>query len=77
MAARAVALDISKAFDRIWHAGLLYKLKSFITQVRYLALFCFFSVKDGFVWFWMGNLYKNNQLMLEFFKALFLVLHFP
>ena len=27
-ATRAVALDISKAFDRVWHAGLLYKLKS-------------------------------------------------
>ena len=24
----AVALDISKAFDRVWHAGLLYELKS-------------------------------------------------
>ena len=28
-ATRAVALDISKAFDRVWHAGLLHKLKSF------------------------------------------------
>ena len=26
---QAVALDISKAFDRIWHAGLLHKLKSY------------------------------------------------
>ena len=26
---RAVALDIFKAFDRIWHAGLLHKLKSY------------------------------------------------
>ena len=28
MATRAVGLDISKAFDRVWHPGLLYKLKS-------------------------------------------------
>ena len=27
-AIRAVALNISKAFDRVWHAGLLHKLKS-------------------------------------------------
>ena len=26
---RAVALDMSKAFDRIWHAGLLHKLRSY------------------------------------------------
>ena len=29
MATRAVALDISKAFDRVWHAGLVHKLKSY------------------------------------------------
>ena len=28
-ATRAVALDISKASDRVWHAGLLHKLKSY------------------------------------------------
>ena len=28
-ATRAVALDISKAFYRVWHAGLLHKLKSY------------------------------------------------
>ena len=28
-ATRAVALDISKDFDRVWHAGLLHKLKSY------------------------------------------------
>ena len=28
-ATRAVALDISNAFDGVWHAGLLHKLKSY------------------------------------------------
>ena len=28
-ATRAVALEISKAFDRVWHAGLLHKLNSY------------------------------------------------
>ena len=28
-ATRAVALDMSKAFDRVWHAGLLHKPKSY------------------------------------------------
>ena len=28
-ATRAVALGISKAFDKVWHAGLLHKLKSY------------------------------------------------
>ena len=29
VATQAVELDISKAFDRVWHAGLLHKLKSY------------------------------------------------
>ena len=28
-ATRAMTLDISKAFDRVWQAGLLHKLKSY------------------------------------------------
>ena len=49
-------------------------LKEF--QVRYLALFLLFSVIDDFEWFWMESLHKNIQLMQEFLKAPFLVLHF-
>ena len=29
IATQAVVLDISKAFDRVWHAGLLHKLRSY------------------------------------------------
>ena len=49
-ATRAVALDIFKTFDRVWHAGLLHfctHLSLMEFQVRYLALFCLFSVIDG------------------------------
>ena len=28
-ATQAVALDISKAFNKVWHAGLLHKLRSY------------------------------------------------
>ena len=37
-ATRAVALDISKAFDRVWHAGLLHKLRSYGTSGHIFGL---------------------------------------
>ena len=69
-AARAVALDISKAFDRVWHVGFLHKHKSYKISGQ------IFSVIDGFKWFCMGSLQNNIRLMLEFLKFPFLVLHF-
>ena len=58
-ASQAVTIDISKAFDRIWHAVLLHKLKSYGLSGRFLALFLLFSVIDGLEWFWMKSLLKN------------------
>ena len=79
----AVALDISKAFHRVWHAGILHKLRSYGISGQtfdliscHFSLFLLFSVIGGCGWFWMGSLHKNIQLMLEFLKGTFLVLHF-
>ena len=71
----AAALDISKAFDRVWLV--FFTNLSFIEfKVRYLALFLLFLVIGGFRSSWMGNLHKNIWLMLVFLKGLLLVLHF-
>ena len=42
-ATRAVALDISKAFDRVWHAELLHKLKSYGISGQIFGLISFLS----------------------------------
>ena len=39
---RVVALDISKAFDRVWYAGLLHKLKSYGISGQIFGLTCSF-----------------------------------
>jgi hypothetical protein len=33
-----VFLDVAQAFDRLWHKGLLYKLKQFLTAPYYLII---------------------------------------
>ena len=66
-ATQAVALDISKAFDRVWHASLLHKLlMEFQVRSDMSALFLLFSIIDNFEWFRMDSLHNNIQLMQEF-----------
>ena len=56
-ATRPAPLDIFKACDRVWHAGLLHKLRSYGIPGQILILFLLFSVTGGFRWFWMGSLH--------------------
>ena len=75
-ATRAVVLDISKAFDRVWHAGLLHKLKSYGVSGQIFGLVSSFLSNRRLRVVLDGNLHKNIQLMLVFLKDLFLALHF-
>ena len=50
-AARAAALDISMAFDRVWHDGFFTNLRLMGFNDRCLALFLLFSVIDNSKWF--------------------------
>lgn len=49
----ATFLDVAQAFDRVWHKGLLYKLKSIFPPYYYLLFKSYlenqhFSVRSGF-----------------------------
>ena len=47
-ATRAVALDISKAFDKVWHAGLLHKCKSCGISSQIFGLISSFLINRRF-----------------------------
>ena len=44
---RAVFLDISKAFDKVWHEGLVFKLKAYGISDPLLALIVSISPTDS------------------------------
>ena len=75
-ATRAVALDTSKTFDRVWNAGLLHKPRSYGISGQIFHLMSSFLSNRQLGWFWIRSLHKSIELMLEFLKVPFLVLHF-
>ena len=64
----AVAHDISKAFDRVWYAGLLHKLKSYGNSSQVFGLSSFFLSNRQLRVVLDGNVCKNIQFMLVFLK---------
>ena len=57
-ATQAVALDISKAFDRVWHASLLHKLKSYGISGQIFGLISSFLSNR---WLWVVLDGKSSQ----------------
>ena len=55
----AVALDMSKAFDKVWHAGLVHKLKSCAISGQ---IFCLISsfLSNRQLWVVLGGKYSQE-----------------
>ena len=75
-ATRAVAPDISKAFNRVWHAGLLHKLKSYGISGPIFGLISSFLSNRRLRVVPDGKSSQEYPVNLAFLKGLFLVLHF-
>ena len=52
---RSIFLDISKAFDKVWHRGLLYKLKQNGNSGK------LFDINTDFLNFWKQRVVLNGQ----------------
>ena len=75
-ATRAVAFDISKTFERVWHADLLHKLKSYGMSGQIFGLISSFLSNRRLRVILDVRTTRNIHLMREFLKAPFLVLRF-
>ena len=78
-ATQAVALDISKAFDRVWHAGLLPKHKSYGISGISGQLFCLISsfLRNRLRWVILyGRSSQEYPVNAGVPQAPFLILHF-
>ena len=71
---RGVFLDISKAFDRVWHDGLIFKLKSYGVTGPFLSLIRNFLTDRYQRVVLKGKHLSGSGSMLGYLKVLFLVL---
>ena len=64
-ATQAIAIDISKGFNRVCMLGFITNWSLIEYLVRYLALLLLFSVIEGLVWFWMRRPHKDYLVNAE------------
>ena len=75
-ATRAAALDIFKAFDRVWDAGLLHKLKSYGISGQIFGLISSFVSNRSFRVVLDGKSSQEYPVKAGVIKVPFFVLHF-
>ena len=75
-ATTVVALDISKAFDRVWHAGLLHKLKSYGISGQIFGIISSFLSNRRLRVVLDGKSSQEYPINSRVPKAPFLALHF-
>ena len=75
-ATQAVAFGISRSFDRVWHAVVLHKRKSYGISGQIFGLISSFLSNRRLRAVLDGKSSQEIQLMLESLKAPFLILHF-
>ena len=73
---RAEALHISKAFDRVWHAGLLHKVKSYRTSGQIFSFISSFLSNRRLRVVLDGKSSQEYTVNVAVPQALFLVLYF-
>ena len=72
-ATQTVVLDISKAFYRAWHSGLLYKIMLYGFIKRCFILLSHFVLVKDFELFWSISHIPSVPLMLEYLRIFFLI----
>ena len=71
-----MALDISEGFDRVWHAGLLHKLKFYGISGQIFGIISSFINNRRLRVVLDGKFSQKIELRLEFLKASVLVQHY-
>ena len=69
VATRAVALDISKAFDRFWCVGLLHELESYGISGQFLGIISFFLSNRRFRLVLDGKPSQENPVNAEILQS--------
>ena len=68
---RGTFLDISKAFDKVWHEGLIYKLKTYGVEGNLLKVLENYLTDRQQRVVLNGRMFHGKMFMQVFYKGLF------